>query len=140
MNRPVMSSRRGRGRERNTSSLLSSVSGVMGRVDWSKLFTRVRGSNGKMKRATSSITERASQFLKDLYDQERKRRAHLLLLAGRLRESFAQRPPRTAKPKVYSTRPRTSRVIPSLINDTLKFTSNPGRNSENFRYVSNWLW
>lgn len=82
VNRPVVTSRRNRGKDRNAASLLSSVSGVMNHMDWSKLFTRVRGSNGKMKKATSSFTDTISQFLKDLYDPERKRRAHLLLLAG----------------------------------------------------------
>ncbi|MBP7114212.1 MAG: hypothetical protein KBA40_02030 [Candidatus Peribacteraceae bacterium] len=81
INRPT-TVRRGRHREKMSGgALLSSVSGVVGRVDWSKLFTRVRGSHGK-KKSLSSITEAVSQFLKDLYDPERKRRAHLLLLAG----------------------------------------------------------
>lgn len=85
VNRPVVSSRRGRNssRGKDSASLLSGVTGVMNRVDWSKLFTRVRGSHGKkMKLATSSVAEGARQFLKDLYNPERKRRAHLLLLAG----------------------------------------------------------
>ncbi len=76
--RPV--SRRERTRNASASSLLSNVSGVVGRLDWSKLFTRVRGS--KMKDTTSSLTVTVRQFLRDLYDPERKRRAHLLLLAG----------------------------------------------------------
>ncbi len=70
-----------RNRHRNAASLLSSVSGVVGRVDWSKLFLRVRGG-AKLKKSTSSVADTIRQFLKDLYDPERKRRAHLLLLAG----------------------------------------------------------
>lgn len=80
VNRPVTSSRRGRGREKTGASLLS---GVMNHVDWSRLFTKVRGSQSKkISSATSSLMDRSRQFLKDLYDPERKRRAHLLLLAG----------------------------------------------------------
>lgn len=81
INRPT-NTRRGRGREKNMSSLLSGVSGIVNRVDWSTLFTRVRGPKGNMKKTASSFTIMVSQFLKDLYDPDRKRRAHLLLLAG----------------------------------------------------------
>ncbi len=70
-----------RNRNRSTSSLLSGVSGVVGRVDWSKIFTRVRGGV-KLKKSSNSLADKTRQFLKDLYDPERKRRAHLLLLAG----------------------------------------------------------
>lgn len=83
VNRPVP--RKIRNRDRSASSLLSGVSGMAQRIDWSKLFMRVRGSrasHGKLKEMTASVTENLRQFFKDLYDPERKRRAHLLLLAG----------------------------------------------------------
>ncbi len=80
VNRPI--SNRSRGRGRNTFSILESFSSLVGHMDWSKLFTRVRRSNGNMRKTTASVANNIRQFLLDLYNPERKRRAHLLLLAG----------------------------------------------------------
>lgn len=66
---------------RSTGSVLSKVAGVVKGVDWSGLASRFHFNIGKPKKMTG-LTERFRQFISDLYDPDRKRRAHLLLLAG----------------------------------------------------------
>lgn len=77
---------RQRGREKGrASALLGKVTGAVGAIDWKGLAGKVRGkksSSGKVGRMWESVTSTSRQFLKDLYDPARKRRAHLLLLAG----------------------------------------------------------
>jgi hypothetical protein len=76
---------RGRNEKGRASALLGKVTGAVGAIDWKGLAGKVRGkksSSGKLGRAWESVTSVSRQFLKDLYDPARKRRAHLLLLAG----------------------------------------------------------
>lgn len=72
---------RGNSREQSALTLFK---GAMGRLDWSKLFKNVkpRGKGSKVQNIFSSFGERSKRFLRDLSDPDRKRRAHLLLLAG----------------------------------------------------------
>ncbi len=75
-----------RSRNRNASSrgaaLLGTVGSAFKNIDWSSLTSRLRPGSKKKSGGLGSIGERVSQFLSDLRDPERKRRAHLLLLAG----------------------------------------------------------
>ncbi|MFA5799629.1 MAG: hypothetical protein WC840_01575 [Candidatus Peribacteraceae bacterium] len=64
------------------SGMLSAVTDVVQRVNWSVLFSRLRLRREKAKEARSTVRETVSRFLQDLHDPARKRRAHLLLLAG----------------------------------------------------------
>lgn len=63
------------------------IAGVGRRIDWSSFLKKVRipgrqNERGTIKEFSDSAAKRMSQFLSDLYDPERKRRAHLFLLAG----------------------------------------------------------
>ncbi len=72
-------------RKASGTSLLSMASSAIGKVEWSSLFRKVKmmkGTEKKMKSFVERCGESARIFLRDLYDPERKRRAHLLLLAG----------------------------------------------------------
>lgn len=74
-----------RSRERSKgSALFSAASGLVGKINWSGLADKIRRKNsgGRIRNASASVGDAIRQFLKDLYDPDRKRRAHLLLLAG----------------------------------------------------------
>ena len=77
--RPAVSSRR-TGRQRSGASFLSRFSGLLPVVT-KRLRSGVAASAG-LSGFTKALRERASEFLADLKHPERKRRAHLLLLAS----------------------------------------------------------
>lgn len=66
---------------RGGSSIVNKLTASLRGIDWSGLTSRFRFGIGKPKK-TSTIAEKFRQFLSDLYDPDRKRRAHLFLLAG----------------------------------------------------------
>jgi hypothetical protein len=69
----------------DSRKLLSSVMDKVGSVDWSgfiKKFSAKKGKGNQVNDFLRTLQERLRQFFSDLYDPERKRRAHLLLLAG----------------------------------------------------------
>lgn len=59
----------------------ASITAPLQSVDWSKMLQKVTPKKFRPK-TSGSLGERIRQFLSDLYDPERKRRAHLFLLAG----------------------------------------------------------
>lgn len=81
--RTLARSTRSRDRSRKESAFGTAASGLLGSINWSGLVEKVRSTSfpGK-KKSSLSLGDVIRQFLKDLYDPERKRRAHLLLLAG----------------------------------------------------------
>ncbi len=68
----------------NGASLMASIRGYFPRIELSKLTGKLRPKTpgNRVKDAFGGVGTRVRGFLKDLYDPERKRRAHLLLLAG----------------------------------------------------------
>jgi len=77
---PLRGFPRGRAKA-GASKVLNAVSEMVHRVNWSGFFSRFRGK-GKAKASQGNVKEAIRNFLQDLYDPARKRRAHLLLLAG----------------------------------------------------------
>lgn len=77
---------RSRMREKKSRpSVRNMLGGAIGRVDWSGLmshFQKKKSGGVRLKNAVGSLRDRISEFMKDLYHPERKRRAHLFLLAG----------------------------------------------------------
>lgn len=68
-----------------SKTILSSMANVVGVVDWSGMLKKLRlkkRHEGRVKELFSRAREIIQQFFRDLYDPERKRRAHLLLLAA----------------------------------------------------------
>ena len=68
-------------------SMGSMVGGALQNVDWSRLFGAVRSRTKKagtshIRTSMSRLFSRGKEFMADLYHPERKRRAHLFLLAG----------------------------------------------------------
>lgn len=73
---------RSRNRTRSSSSMLESARRSLRAVRLPAFLNGAKNSKGTPGKTTASLTDNLRQFLKDLYDPERKRRAHLLLLAG----------------------------------------------------------
>lgn len=83
-----------RGRQKTVIGLMSRLTGLMDRIDWTGLTRRARTktglpaidlgakAGGRLKNVSSAFSDAVRMFVKDLYDPDRKRRAHLLLLAG----------------------------------------------------------
>ena len=74
-------------KENKLAALSGLISGMGQRIDWSSFLKKVRipgrsKARGTVKEFSVAAAKRVSQFLSDLYDPERKRRAHLFLLAG----------------------------------------------------------
>ncbi len=72
-------------RKMSGNSLTSTAAGILGKVNVSSLLGKLRMMKGvekKVKTFTEVFQESARSFVRDLYDPDRKRRAHLLLLAG----------------------------------------------------------
>lgn len=69
---------------RNAIHITDLISTMMRRMQSSDLLQKIamKGASVGMKKRRASIRERVTSFLGDLYHPERKRRAHLLLLAG----------------------------------------------------------
>ena len=64
-------------------SLLSKLRGKMSTIDLPSLKNmKISAKSSRVKNVQSTAGESIRNFLKDLYDPERKRRAHLFLLAG----------------------------------------------------------
>jgi len=60
---------------------LASITGPLQSVNWGNMLQKITPKKFRPK-TSGSVGERIKQFLSDLYDPERKRRAHLFLLAG----------------------------------------------------------
>ncbi len=66
------------------SPMLSSVGALFGKMEWSPALEkmRIKGVTKRAKDLSHAMGESTRSFVRDLYDPDRKRRAHLLLLAG----------------------------------------------------------
>ncbi|MDD5055497.1 MAG: hypothetical protein PHZ00_04490 [Candidatus Peribacteraceae bacterium] len=85
--RPAMPRIRANAKKNSLAALSGLIAGVGHRMDWSSFLRKIRipgrsKTKGTVKEFSTTLGKRVSQFLTDLYDPERKRRAHLLLLAG----------------------------------------------------------
>lgn len=75
-----MKPRRGDAR-RKPSAILGRILAPLAAIDWSGLAARLPRFDGR-KKSSFSLGEKVRNFLADLHDPDRKRRAHLFLLAG----------------------------------------------------------
>lgn len=85
--RTVTRSRSAQAGQGRFAALSGLIAGVSERIDWSSFLKKVRipgrgKAKGRVQAFIDTAGEKIRQFLSDLYDPERKRRAHLLLLAG----------------------------------------------------------